>query len=273
MIKPLYFFLLSLFFINISYGIGDDSDPSSANCPDQYESCGDNLTIKYPFWRTPNDSTSNQYCGYPYFGLSCSEYGKTILRLPNDHTFLVKDINYPNHSITLVDIDLDGNQQYCPRPRHNLTLETLPLHYSKSDLTLSFHFNCTSGPFPWPPKPPIECLRFEAKRSYVNVLEGNEKEQDNWFGICEEHVRVMVLRTPLTNNDMITTEFGRAMDQGFMLDWGTAKECGACEASDGHCGSSDSKKDLLCFCKDGKVRSKHCGGMQISLFNVISANF
>ena len=52
-------------------------------------------------------------------------------------------------------------------PRRNLTLETLPLNYSNLDLTLSFYFNCTTNLFS---EPPIDCLRFKEKQSYVIVV-------------------------------------------------------------------------------------------------------
>ncbi|XP_048231620.1 LEAF RUST 10 DISEASE-RESISTANCE LOCUS RECEPTOR-LIKE PROTEIN KINASE-like 1.2 isoform X2 [Ricinus communis] len=251
MSKPLHYttsfaLLFSFFFIN-SYG--DESIPPSTVCP--MHDCGNGVTIKYPFWYK-NNSTPDQYCGYPKLGLSCSNDDEPVLGLPND-SYYVKNINYTDSTITLVDIDVVG--QTCPRARHNLTLDNLPLNYTDLNLNLSFYFNCTSNPSSSNTSLfGIECLGVGTTQSYVVMTEDDEVD---WIGKCMDHVVATVMRTEITGINLITG-FGAAMNQGFVLDWRTVKECGACEVSGGFCGYNEIDEQFLCFCQDGSAHENQC---------------
>lgn len=247
----LHFSILFLFFFFFITSYCDSSDLISSKC--SAHNCGNGVTIKYPFWYI-GDNNTDEYCGYPEFGLSCLDQ-EPILRLPND-SFYVKNINYTNFTITLADIDVTG--QTCPRARHNLTLENLPLDFTNLDLNLSFYFNCTSSPFSFSTSA-VGCLEFGKKQSYVIVME-NQSNTVNWIGKCEDKVIATVMRTEITINDLIGG-FGAAMNKGFMLDWSTVKGCGGCEDSGGYCGYNNTAKEFICFCSDGTVHSNRCKGM------------
>ncbi|CAN6577900.1 unnamed protein product [Malus baccata var. baccata] len=245
---PLDVYLLvsfSLFFLIVkSYGISNTSSSSSStNICGTYD-CGNGLAFRYPFWHG-EATAADQYCGYPGFGLTCSADGEPILTLPTN-SYYVKQINYTDSTIHVVDIDVVGHT--CPRARHNVTLGTLPLYYSHPDLNLSFYFNCTSYP---PLVPPIGCLGYGKMQSYVFTV-GNETEGFDWFENCEENVVVPVIRTTeITSGfDGLIGGFGGAMNEGFVLDWGMAKDCGSCEANGGFCGYNNTAHNFLCFCKD-----------------------
>jgi hypothetical protein len=249
-----YFLILTLFFF-INY-LGTNSSPS---CP--FRSCG-NVSIVYPFWLR-NETTSDQhYCGYPGFGLTCLNDEETVLALPGDHRYYVKAIDYSDYTLTLVDFDArHATNQSCPRARHNVTLGELPLKFSLLDLNLSFYFNCTTYP---PLVPYIECLGFDARRSYVFV-EGNETEGFDWSENCEDKVVVAVTKAEINIGNLISG-FVSEMNDGFVLDWGKAKDCSTCESSGGLCGYNDTAKEFLCFCIDGSTRSNSCKGMLSSSF-------
>ncbi|KAK9278942.1 hypothetical protein L1049_028524 [Liquidambar formosana] len=252
MSHPLFFILLlilSLLFMN-SNGV-DAVNDSSTVCPSH--DCG-GVTIRYPFWRV-DDTTSNQYCGYPEFGLNCSD-GKPLFTLPND-AYYVEDINYTDFTLTLTLVDIDHTNQACPRARHNVTLDTVPLAYSPLDLNLSFYFNCTSNPSYNYPLSPIGCLGFGGRQSYVAV-EVNETEEFDWFGKCEEKVVVTVMEAAIEVNNL-TGGFGGAMNKGFVLNWRIAEDCGPCEDSGGLCGHGNTPSKL-CFCEDGTIGTNHCNG-------------
>ncbi|KAM1026491.1 hypothetical protein ACFX2I_039354 [Malus domestica] len=253
---PLDVYLLvsfSLFFLIVkSYGISNTSSSSSStNICGTYD-CGNGLTFRYPFWHG-EATTADQYCGYPGFGLTCSADGEPILTLPTD-SYYVKQINYTDSTVHLVDIDVVGHT--CPRARHNVTLGTLPLNYSHPDLNLSFYFNCTSYP---PLVPPIGCLGYGKMQSYVFTV-GNETEGFDWFENCEENVVVPVIKTTeITSGfDGLIGGFGGAMNEGFVLDWGMAKDCGSCEANGGFCGYNNTAHNFLCFCKNGTRTNGVC---------------
>ncbi|KAL4633174.1 hypothetical protein ACB092_04G103100 [Castanea dentata] len=241
-------FFFFFFFIN---SLGTNSSPL---CLPQY--CG-NVIIGYPFW-VYNESASDQqyYCGYPGFGVRCQD-GKAVLRLSGDRNYYVKDITYTSYgSLTLVDTDVTTNQK-CPRPRQNISLETLPLDYSSMDLNLSFYYNCISYP---PTVPFIPCLNISSNRSYVFV-ENHETEgfeSFDWSKNCEEKVVVTVIDIQTEIN--IVDRFGAALNDGFVLAWGRVEDCVTCEDSEGFCGYNATAKEYLCFCKDGSARSNSCKG-------------
>ncbi|KAJ8553452.1 hypothetical protein K7X08_024130 [Anisodus acutangulus] len=213
------------------------------------------LEVSYPFWRLDNyNSSTPQYCGYPGFGINCvKNRPHPIINLPGD-AFYVKNIDYKNYSLTLVDIDVINVQ--CPRARHNLTLDKLPLDYSDVDLELTFYFNCTE---PLPHALSAECLKSGENRTYFYVGE-TEPEDLKWFGICEEKVVATVTERRSFQNDDWIGGFGGAMGGGFVLDWRSASQCGRCEESDGRCGFNNSTQSFLCYCQDGTVKFDHCKG-------------
>ena len=240
-------YLLILFFFFFINSLGTNSSPL---CQTQH--CGD-VTIHYPFW-VHNESAFDQlYCGYKGFGVMCKN-GKAVLELHGDQ-YYVKEINYIDYTLILVDTEVAANQT-CPRPRQNVSLETLPLNYSSMDLNLSFYFNCTSYP---PSVRSIQCLNIGSNRSYVFV-ENHEAVGFDWSKNCEKKVVVTVIQTEINIVDLIDW-FGRAMNNGSVLDWGKVKDCVTCENSGGYCGYNATAEEFLCFCTDGSTHRNSCKGM------------
>lgn len=235
LLLALFFFF---FFIKSSRA---DNNTFFANCPSSV--CNGRVNISYPFWRLDSHNpSSSQYCGYPGFGILCSET-EPILYISED-TFHVKDINYSSYSLTLVDIDaLDSSG--CPRAHHNLTLEDLPLEYSELDMNLNFYYNCTRS-LPDSARL-LDCLTSGGTKSYF-YNEEDEPEDLNWHPICEKKVVVPVTKGGWDGG------FDAAMHEGFVLDWRIATECGKCEASHGRCDYDNLTRVPLCFCNDGTVK-------------------
>ncbi|KDP35177.1 hypothetical protein JCGZ_10711 [Jatropha curcas] len=82
------------------------------------------------------------------------------------------------------------------------------------------------------------------------MIEGGIDDVD-WSKNCEEKVVVTVMRTEIIGRGMISG-FGRVMNQGFILNWKTVKECATCEASREFCGYSYAIGKPLCFCSDAQ---------------------
>lgn len=137
-------------------------------------------------------------------------------------------------------------------------LGNLPLSHSPFNLNLSFYYNCSH--YPSSGVPPIECLSSGASRSFVFLM-GNETEGFD----CQEKVVVAVLKDQITSHDDggLINEFAGAMNEGFLLDWQTTTNCAECEASNGTCGYSNTRKETLCFCKDGTTKSNTCQGIYV----------
>ncbi|KAJ4831574.1 hypothetical protein Tsubulata_044131 [Turnera subulata] len=253
--------ILFLFFIK-SHGDNYLSPSSPTICPSH--ECG-TIPIKYPFWSKDNLVSNQTFCGYPDFGLTCSN-GKAILELPRD-SYYVEDINYKDQTITLVDIDVT-TQRNCPRARHNLSIDNLPLDYNSDlDVNISFYFNCSSslsfGSI-------VGCLGSSDKllQSYVALLVDG-LDISNWFGICQEKVVVTVMKTNIPSSDDLTSGFAAAMNSGFVLDWRVLQDCRECEASQGYCGYSNLSKNVFCICTDS-IQAHNCGSSGMSLTVIYS---
>ncbi|XP_055823473.1 LEAF RUST 10 DISEASE-RESISTANCE LOCUS RECEPTOR-LIKE PROTEIN KINASE-like 1.2 isoform X3 [Solanum dulcamara] len=231
--------LLLLFIINSSRA---NNNTSSAYCPSSV--CNNGLNISYPFWRLDSyyNSTSHQYCGYPGFGIYCSQTD-SILNI-SDELFNVTNINYSSYSLTLVDIDAVDNRG-CPRAHQNLSLGHLPLKYSEVDLYLGFYYNCTRSPSYVARQ--FDCINPGGNKSYY--VEDHETEDLDWFEICEKKVVV-----PVTEG-WLTRGLGAVMGEGFILHWENVSDCAQCEATDGRCGYDNSIQEYLCFFKDGNTKA------------------
>ncbi|XP_061350613.1 LEAF RUST 10 DISEASE-RESISTANCE LOCUS RECEPTOR-LIKE PROTEIN KINASE-like 1.2 [Gastrolobium bilobum] len=247
MSKPLHSLLALSIILMTCYA---DSFNTSTICNPSV--CG-NISIRYPFWKRSNTTVAGEFCGYPDFGLECSE-NQPIITLPSD-TYFVTDINYDNHSITLVDIDVMN--QPCPRAKNNVTIANLPLSFSSLDLNLSFYFNCSSYPSY---VDPIGCLVNDYNmKSYV-FKAGDEADGYDWNRLCEEHVVVTVKDDEIDSNGIggLISGFGVAMNKGFVLDWMKAVDCAECELYGGYCGYDQTIKQSRCICRDGSVSAKSC---------------
>ncbi|KAK4362013.1 hypothetical protein RND71_017254 [Anisodus tanguticus] len=104
------YLLFPLFFSFVRSSTNNDTSPF-AHCP---KSTCNGFEASYPFWRLDNyNSSTPQYCGYPGFGINCvKNRPHPIINLPGD-AFYVKNIDYKNYSLTLVEIDVINVQ--CPR--------------------------------------------------------------------------------------------------------------------------------------------------------------
>ncbi|ESW32388.1 hypothetical protein PHAVU_002G318200 [Phaseolus vulgaris] len=249
-----FFATLFLFFTKTS---GSHNTSSSPACLTQRCTYGPN--ISYPFWLTHAD----QLCGYHELGLFCYGGHNTFSHI--GLYYRVKDIDYENHRLHLV--DLDTFNETCPKALHSVPLGNLPLTHSPMNLNLSFYYNCSNYPSG---VPSIPCLTSGVNQSFVFVL-GNETKGFDWSGNCQENIVVTVMKDKITSDGDLISQFAGAMDEGFVLEWHTASYCVQCEASDGVCGYSNTEKEVLCFCKDGSTKNSTCdaGGSSAGLSRLI----
>ncbi|KAK6921213.1 Wall-associated receptor kinase, galacturonan-binding domain [Dillenia turbinata] len=256
---PLHLLLSLSFLFCTPTSIAEESSANYA-CTLFSKMCGD-VNISYPFWQINDSALVKDICGLSEFGLYCPDNSSNpTLQLPGDN-YIVKDINYSDHTLTLVDADVTTQHTSCPRARDNLTLDnTIPLIYSSLDVNLSFYFNCTSDP----PDPvssylaPIECLKSDENTSYVGIILDYDVTIYDWSRSCEENVVAAVMENQVTNH--VNYTFDEAMKNGFVLNWTKTNDCVKCEGSGGKCGfdNSTSGIEFRCFCSNGKVCKHDC---------------
>lgn len=216
------------------------------------------VTIRYPFWKkedgsTTNGSSPNVYCGYPGFGLGCpanSTY--PILTLPPD-SYHVRHIDYSARSITLVGIDVEGKT--CPRVQHNVTIDKLTFHYNKDNENITFYFNCSFGTSK-PPVSPITCSPEDSGNDSYVVLDGTKAAVGfDWtVGQCEEVVVAAVQETRVSESELVN-QFAEVMNAGFVLNWYRAEDCDKCESTDGRCNFNNRTMEFMCYCNDGTIHT------------------
>ncbi|KAJ0429889.1 putative transcription factor interactor and regulator LIM family [Helianthus annuus] len=237
--------LLPIFFIAL-HAAAQSNNPISLHCHPRY--CGDVL-ISYPFWIIDNESTT-QYCGYQGFGINCPTIGDGILpeitlggdlyyvRLIKQDSILLSDIN--------VSLAVPGPPK-CPRVRHGINLQTLPLDFTTSNANLSFHFNCTRCPsFATEIRIPCFFERNERK-ACVHVMNTITEEAEY---SCTEKVVTTVVREHINEFPNLLTQLGEILPKGFELEWSRTDGCEKCEESDGRCGWHNTT-GLICFCSHG----------------------
>ncbi|XP_019168561.1 PREDICTED: LEAF RUST 10 DISEASE-RESISTANCE LOCUS RECEPTOR-LIKE PROTEIN KINASE-like 2.1 isoform X2 [Ipomoea nil] len=254
-------FILFLFFSIKSNADEDVSRAAELYCPSSTCKNG-TIHVSYPFWRLDDTSPTApnpQMCGYPGFGINCSnpDPNYPLLYLSN-HTFLVNNINYTDSLIVLVDADVTTNKD-CPITHHNITFpERSPLVYSTGDVNLTFYLNCTNH---FADAYPIDCLSSEHFTSYLHVgAAAAGRYRSDWFRSCEEEVETAVMKTGEIVDDegWWVRNVGGAMNNGFVLNWRNLEECSLCENSKGLCGQNEVSGEFLCFCGSGSVTQDYC---------------
>lgn len=259
----LILFLLIAFFSNLI----DSSTPTCGPF-----TCG-NYTINYPFWLS--DTVS--FCGYPGFGLSCTNQ-VPILKLSFD-SYYVTQINYAQKTFTLLDTGLAN--QPCPRARHNVSLHlgiedeknkdaphsTPLLNYSSPDSNLTFFFGCSSSPSS---AGLVRCL--SSNRSWSFVFRGGDEEirKYEWNERCEESV-VVPVQEGKDGERLTDGGFAGVVQEGFEVAWySTGEKCEACEESQGSCGYVTRSNGTSmttpvwsgCYCGNGSVLES-CKGVRV----------
>ncbi|CAI9299816.1 unnamed protein product [Lactuca saligna] len=246
----LYLFLSLLFFISID---AQSSNSVYPNCPSY--NCG-NINISYPFWRIGSE-TSTQFCGYPGFGINCSNNGDQrdipIINLEYE-SYYIQNITYGTRSIILQDYDV-FTAVHCPRMNHNITIKSLPFIFSDQNVNLSIHFNCNGVPHF---AHEIPCLSSRTNKSCVNSVH-SEPADFNWDAYsCDDNVIVTTVLDVFRSINELGIEFIRALRGGFELRWWEIEDCEMCENSDGRCGYNNDTREFMCFCSGGTTKTGQC---------------
>ncbi|KAL5702719.1 hypothetical protein ACHQM5_027897 [Ranunculus cassubicifolius] len=211
-------------------------NPNSSSC-----SIAD--PVRYPFWMKEDAAKNGYFCGYPGFSISCrDEYRRRPVINISNHLYHVLNINYESQTLGIVDMDIDGSE--CPRPRHNLTLDTTTPFADPDYGFVRIYYNCSKYPDQDSTKHHLPCLDHVdgnvTLRSFLS-LEGSVK----WNGNCKEAVKIpydYYSRNP---------NYTQMLKFGFDLSWYRYDSDQQCEDSGGKSLFNETTSAYHCLCWDG----------------------
>ncbi|KAF3431920.1 hypothetical protein FNV43_RR26656 [Rhamnella rubrinervis] len=213
------------------------------------KSCGDNQTIRFPFYikglQEPN-------CGYSGFELSCNGNGQPIINF-SGVDYIIHQIFYHNQSFTVSNSAFSNHLEtgICIRPLENISLPNDRFELPKQDQAFLL-YDCQ------PPRvSEYEIGCSEGNKTWVLGLPENDRDQLGNLSRRCGNGKVMVV-APVKNYGHESVGIKEVLSRGFDLKW-KAGDCGRCEKSGGVCGFHSSTYLFQCYCTDRphRVSCKH----------------
>ncbi|RWR82060.1 LEAF RUST 10 DISEASE-RESISTANCE LOCUS RECEPTOR-LIKE PROTEIN KINASE-like protein 1.2 isoform X6 [Cinnamomum micranthum f. kanehirae] len=271
---PKSFILLVLLFFmpaSASSSTGEVNQPHS-DCSPLLFQCGKvQHNISYPFWTKGYP----EHCSYEiFFEIKCNPEDNSSEIVIQSHKYHVKEINYENQIVTIVDEDYfdHGRDNSCLRPSRNTTFDSKLLDYYfrrdriEGDGMLLFLYNCSHNPSEDHLNPfikSLKCLSVSHQSSsptfYASKWFIEEEGLMGWGG-CQ------VIEIPILQRNMHRLLFNPdawtdVLREGFEVKWSAIDpdhRCWNCVRSNGHCGyNADSPTSPTCYCK-GKPHLYTC---------------
>ncbi|XP_060669329.1 LEAF RUST 10 DISEASE-RESISTANCE LOCUS RECEPTOR-LIKE PROTEIN KINASE-like 1.2 isoform X2 [Ziziphus jujuba] len=225
------------------------------NCSLPARTCGDNQTIRFPFYLRDQQ---NPYCGYPGFEVSCDEDGHSILNLFVNDPYIVRHISYEKRSLIVSNAAISHNSTpNCIPPLQNISFPNERFKLPKQNQVFLLS-DCS------PPRVPeyeIGCSSENATNWILGVPE-NEKEQlGNLSKKCGDGKVVVMPVKDYDSSDDESVGMRQVLSRGFELTW-KADDCSRCQNSGGVCGFNTSSYLFQCYCEDRphRVRCQGDGG-------------
>ncbi|XP_064999968.1 LEAF RUST 10 DISEASE-RESISTANCE LOCUS RECEPTOR-LIKE PROTEIN KINASE-like 1.2 isoform X2 [Musa acuminata AAA Group] len=215
-----------------------------ADCaPHTYSCGGTKINISYPF-RVDGRA---DYCGYPGYYVSCSKNNTSMTIEIDGKGYLVKNMDYMNRLITVVDPPFVN--QSCPQPYQNTSLDFSLYSYSDRDVNVTVFVNCTTLSPPIPVVHDMGCAPGGAggRHGYYQLTGENHIEI---LGNCSSLVVVPIHQAAAVEIGYGKRSFSDAVKGGFSLRWEAGEGwCRDCVESGGRCGFAGlSPESHTCFC-------------------------
>ncbi|KAK4492984.1 hypothetical protein RD792_000046, partial [Penstemon davidsonii] len=191
-------------------------------------------------------------CGYPGFGLNCTQNGYPLLQLPGND-FIAENIFYHNQSLRVYDSSVSGttlsyqNGSYavngfpdnlCVPLVRNTTLPTPQFHFAEFVTGLHLMGNCNEN---------LSSVNRFGNTVICNgtnrplAIFGDSDNLRNAIENCATHVVA-----PVEGMDNILV----ALRRGFVLNYTSGGDCSVCVISGGRCGFDSDSNSFRCFCPD-----------------------
>ncbi|KAJ8548272.1 hypothetical protein K7X08_030741 [Anisodus acutangulus] len=207
-------------------------------------SCRYGPRISFPFYIQDEQES---YCGYPGFGLNCSEQGFPVVHIA-ENEYIVEHISYQEQIFKLKNSVFNGTttSNGCVSEIKNMSLNNRPFKYV-NDSRIYLLSKC-NGSIPEP------LLKHKIGLGFGCEENGNDfglaifGEDDNFefaLQVCKKHVVVPV---EMLGNEQVI-DYQVILRREFRLSW-TASNCSECARSGGHCGFDIQNFQFKCFCTD-----------------------
>nr|CAD1823511.1 unnamed protein product [Ananas comosus var. bracteatus] len=215
------------------------------DCAPTNYTCGTmKFTVGYPF---QFGTARPDYCRYPGYYLTCTDDTLLINIDEKMMPFQVKNIDYGNHLLTLVDLNFSA--ETCPLPNYSVTINTTIFDYNERSTMMTI-YNCSSPQISLP----ADIYKFpcademSGQYYYYRLNDG-----DSVFGNCDLASQVLVQISAAYLFSHGNLSFEDVMNEGFMLRWTAGKGwCSDCVSSGGNCGYNTVARDQqTCYCPNG----------------------
>ncbi|CAL9174740.1 unnamed protein product [Musa hybrid cultivar] len=240
-----------------------------ADCAPYTYSCGGTrINISYPF-RVDGRA---DYCGYPGYYVACSKNNTSMTIEIDGKGYLVKNMDYSNRLITVVDPHFV--KQSCPQPYQNTSLDFSLYSYSGRDVNVTVFVNCTALSPSIPDMHDTGCALGGAggRHGYYQLTGENHMEI---LGNCSSMVVVPIHQVAVDEIEYGKLSFSDAVKRGFSLRLVAGKGwCRGCVESGGRCGFDVlSPQSHTCFCPHdstlGTCSGSVIGGLSMLCFFLV----
>ncbi|CAN4121787.1 unnamed protein product [Withania somnifera] len=250
-----YFLIISLnlyvfcFILQIDRCFAVDSQFVACNRP---INCRHGPRISFPFYI---EDVQESYCGYPGFGLNCSEQGYPVVHIAGNE-YIVEDISYQDHTFQLKNSVFNSSMSNgCVSEIKNVSLDNRPFRFvNESRIYLLSKCNGSISEGLLKSRIDFGCGE-ENGNDWGLAMFAEDESFESVLQVCKNHVMVPVeVRGDEGSNRV--PDYQVLLRRGFRLSW-IASNCSECAESGGRCGFDVIDYQFKCYCTD-RPHSSSC---------------
>ncbi|XP_019256791.1 PREDICTED: LEAF RUST 10 DISEASE-RESISTANCE LOCUS RECEPTOR-LIKE PROTEIN KINASE-like 2.1 isoform X2 [Nicotiana attenuata] len=269
---------LNLCIFSLILGKCSAVDPQYVAC--QPINCKNGPKINFPYYIQDEQES---YCGYPGFGLNCSEQGFPVLYIA-ENEYIVEEISYQDHTFQLKNSVFNSTTNNgCVSEIKNISLDKRPFKFvNESRIYLLSKCNESIPEHLLKHKIGFGCGE-ENRNEWGVAMFAEDESFEFALQVCKNHVMVPVDMLGDEGSNQVL-DYQLLLRRGFRLSW-SSSDCSECAESGGRCGFDENPYQFKCFCTDrphsatcrpttekdwglirGIVFSMFCTGILILLF-------
>ncbi|XP_069153880.1 LEAF RUST 10 DISEASE-RESISTANCEUS RECEPTOR-LIKE PROTEIN KINASE-like 2.1 isoform X1 [Solanum lycopersicum] len=201
--------------------------------------------ISFPFYI---EDVQESYCGYPGFGLNCSEQGFPVVRI-TENEYIVEDIRYQDDTFQLKNSIFNSSvKNGCVSDIKNVSLDDLPFEFVKeSGIHLLSKCNGSISEDLLKHRVGFGCGGENVNDWFLAMFDDDEGFESA-LQACKDHVIIPVELLGNEGSNRVI-DYQVLLRRGFRLSW-ISSDCSECTESGGRCGFDVINYQFKCFCTD-----------------------